>query len=124
MKESQQNKILNLLEDGEFHCTSEMAALYMVDYRRRLVDLKVKGYLFVNRRCQKHAHPMKEWKLISSPHDMKKLLVAAYIVLLVGIFYTFYLAGRSYACEKNGGVMHKNDCLLEDRWYLLNEKNV
>lgn len=74
MKTSQQNKILDLLSDNEFHCTSEMAALFMVDYRRRLVDLQRKGYQFENRRCTKHNHPMKEWKLcqtqeIASPRS-------------------------------------------------------
>lgn len=66
---SQCQKILNLLSKGTWVCTSEMAALYMVDYRRRLVDLKEKGYLFASRRCTKHPHSMKEWKLISSPTD-------------------------------------------------------
>ncbi len=66
---NQFEKILNLLSDNEFHCTSEMAALYMIDYRRRLVDLKEKGYQFENRRCTKHNHPMKEWRLKPSQSE-------------------------------------------------------
>ena len=65
MKQTQLDKILTLLEDKAWHCTREMAELYMIDYRRRLVDLKEKGYKFENRRCTKHSHPMKEWRLIS-----------------------------------------------------------
>ncbi len=64
---NQQDKILNLLSDHTYHCTSEMAALFMVDYRRRLVDLQRKGYIFENRHCTQHNHPMKEWRLINSP---------------------------------------------------------
>jgi hypothetical protein len=64
MKEPQKIIILKLLSDKGWHCTSEMSALYMVDYRRRLVDLKKDGYKFENRRCTQHHHPMKEWRLV------------------------------------------------------------
>lgn len=74
MKTSQQNKILNLLDDGAWHCTSEMAALYMVDYRRRLVDLKEKGWQLESRRCTKHPHPMKEWHILRDRLATTRLL--------------------------------------------------
>lgn len=61
---NQLDKIIELLSDNQWHCTSEMAALYMIDYRRRLVDLQRKGYKFENRRCTQHTHPMKEWRLL------------------------------------------------------------
>lgn len=68
-EETQLNKILNLLSDFKWHCTSEMAALYIVDYRRRLVDLQRKGYRFNRQQCKRHNHPMKEWQLI--PEELK-----------------------------------------------------
>lgn len=64
MKQTQLNQILTLLDDGSWHCTSQMAAMYMVDYRRRIVDLKEKGHKLESRRCTQHSHPMKEWRLL------------------------------------------------------------
>lgn len=69
---SQQNKILNLLDDLQWHCTSEMAALYMVDYRRRLVDLKEKGYQFETRRCIIRKFDLvKYWELEGAIYERK-----------------------------------------------------
>lgn len=69
---NQLNKILDKLKDGEWHCTTELAALFIIDYRRRLIDLKDKGYKFENRRCIKHSHSMKEWRLVgnSAPYQV------------------------------------------------------
>ena len=65
--ESQKQKILNLLTDSTWVCTSQMYALYMSDPRRRIVDLKKDGYILESRKCQSHDYHRggsKEWHLI------------------------------------------------------------
>ena len=67
---SQQQIILDILKDGEFHCSSEFYAQYMADPRKRLHELKTKGYELENRKCQQHDYHTggsKEWKLINYP---------------------------------------------------------
>ena len=69
--ESQKQKILNLLLDNEWSCTSAMYALYMSDPRRRIVDLKKDGYILESRKCESHDYHRggsKEWRLISLPN--------------------------------------------------------
>jgi hypothetical protein len=67
MFDSQKNKIIKLLLDGQWHCTSEFYALFMADPRRRICDLKEDGYIFEEpRRCQQHDYHRggsKEWRL-------------------------------------------------------------
>lgn len=63
---SQAQTIYNLLSDGEWHCVTEMMALYIPDYRRRLVDLRERGDRLENAKCNLHNHQsgnMKMWKL-------------------------------------------------------------
>ena len=70
---SQKQKILNLLIDREWVCTSDMYALYIADVRRRLVDLKKDGYILASRKCEQHdyhAGGSKEWHLISPPNTL------------------------------------------------------
>ncbi len=71
MKQTQHQKILNILRDGQFHCVNEFIDTYCVDYRRRLVDLKEKGFEFESRPCQnplhRHIGGSKQWKLIGEP---------------------------------------------------------
>ncbi len=66
MNQTQTNKILELLETGRWVCTSEMYAMFMSDPRRRLCDLKDKGYKLESRICQQHNYHngnSKEWRL-------------------------------------------------------------
>ena len=63
---TQANRILELLEKGDWICTSDMYRLYMADPRRRICDLKDKGYKLESRRCQQHTFHKggsKEWRL-------------------------------------------------------------
>src|SRR3990167_4745808 len=67
---SQTQKILELLNGGEWVCTSQMYALYMADPRRRLCDLRDKGYILEKRRCELHDYHRggsKMWRLVSAP---------------------------------------------------------
>lgn len=68
---TQFDKILALFDDQEWVCTSQMYALFIADPRRRICDLKDKGYVFAEPRiCQSHDYHdggSKEWKLISEP---------------------------------------------------------
>lgn len=70
---SQANRILDLLESKEWTCVTEMMALYIPDYRRRLVDLKKSGHPLEGKPCTIHNHEsknMKMWKL-SNPRPYK-----------------------------------------------------
>ena len=68
---SQHAKIINLLDDGQWHCTSEMRNLYMADPPKRICELKEKGFIFDNPRvCTKHNYHdggVKEWRLLGKP---------------------------------------------------------
>lgn len=66
MKTIQRTKILDLLRNGDWICVEDMTKLYIVDYRRRLVDIQRMGHELESRRCQQHAHHKggsKEWRL-------------------------------------------------------------
>lgn len=70
MHKLQKAKILDLLKENRWVCVSEIAQQYIVDYRRRLVDIQRMGYELESRRCTQHsfhAGGSKEWKLIGSP---------------------------------------------------------
>lgn len=76
MKTSQQQKILNLLSDNQFHCTSEMYAMYCADPRTRLCELKKKGYELECRKCKTHDYHdggSKEWRLIGQPNHVPEV---------------------------------------------------
>jgi len=73
---SQTQKILELLNGGDWVCTSQMYALFMADPRRRLCDLRDKGYVLEKERCKLHSYHKggsKMWKLVSSPSFPLKL---------------------------------------------------
>src|SRR3990167_10120827 len=64
--ESQKQKILNLLLDLQWHCTSEFYAMFIADPRRRLCTLR-EEYVLENRKCHQHNFHKgysKEWRLI------------------------------------------------------------
>ena len=64
---SQKEKILNLLQQNEWVCTSQMYALYIADVRRRICDLAQDGYELESRKCRQHdyhAGGSKEWHLV------------------------------------------------------------
>ena len=64
---SQTQKIKELLVDGDWHCVNEFIDTYCVDYRRRITDLKEKGYILDGRKCELHDFHRggsKMWRLI------------------------------------------------------------
>ncbi len=68
---TQQEIILNILQDGNWHCTNSMYASYIADPRTRLVELKKKGYELEWRWCQQHDHKRsKEWRLIQKKTEV------------------------------------------------------
>src|SRR6185436_4436638 len=70
---SQQRKILEILMDQSWHCTSEMYALYIADPRKRLNELKKQGYNLVWRWCETHKHnKSKEWMLLNAKDSPQK----------------------------------------------------
>lgn len=67
---SQSLKILSLLNSKEWVCVEDMTKLYIVDYRRRLVDIQNMGYALESRRCTQHSYHKggsKEWKIAAPP---------------------------------------------------------
>ena len=62
---TQHAKIISILDDCEWHCTSEMYRVYIADPRTRLAELK-KKFNLESRWCQTHKHEgqMKEWRLV------------------------------------------------------------
>ena len=65
MRTTQKNKIINLLDDGGWHCTSEFYAMFIADPRTIMAKLKKEG-LVLSRWCKKHPHAgsQKEWQLV------------------------------------------------------------
>ena len=73
---TQKEKILSILEDGNWHCTNEFYASYMADPRKRLHELRQK-FTLEWRWCQQHDHKKsKEWHLIG--REEKKVEVSEY----------------------------------------------
>lgn len=71
---SQHQKILDILSDGDWHCTSEMRSEYMADPPKRLQELRdEKGYLFYTPRyCTRHNYHkggVKEWRLLTKDQN-------------------------------------------------------
>ena len=67
---SQQQLILDLLKDGQWICSSQFYASFIADPRTRICELKKKGYLLENRKCEQHDYHRgfsKEWKLLDIP---------------------------------------------------------
>ena len=63
--ETQKQKILQILSDGNFHCTNEMYASYIADPRTRLCEIAKSGIELEWRWCQTHPHKKsKEWRLV------------------------------------------------------------
>ena len=49
---TQQAQILQLLNDGEPHCVVELReSLFCYDYRKRLSEIKAKGYNLISEPC-------------------------------------------------------------------------
>lgn len=66
----QKTKIIDLLKEKEWVCVETMTKLFIVDYRRRLVDIKRMGYELESRRCTQHSYHSggsKEWRLKVKP---------------------------------------------------------
>lgn len=64
---NQHTKLINLLDDGAWHCSNELRDLYIPEYRSRINELRKKGYNILDRRCLRHPHDgsMNEWRLVS-----------------------------------------------------------
>ena len=76
---SQINKIMELLKAGDWICTSQMYALYMSDPRRRLCDLREKGYILESKKCSLHDFHRggsKMWRFIQLPNDPPTLPIS------------------------------------------------
>src|SRR3990167_3354767 len=67
---SQKQIIINLLEEKEWTCTSEMYAKYMADPRKRLHEIKQMGYVLEAKKCELHNFHLggsKMWRLVAEP---------------------------------------------------------
>ena len=66
IKPSQQQRILEKLNDGNWHCSNELIDLYSVDYRSQISKLRHKGYNIVGKSCDmnhKHNSRKNKWYL-------------------------------------------------------------
>ncbi len=69
MKSSQKTKIMNLLNDNESNCTSQMYAMFISDPRTRICELKKAGHNLESRACKSHSYHdglQKEWRLVGN----------------------------------------------------------
>src|SRR3990167_2893463 len=67
---SQKSKILNILSDNQFHCVNEFIDTYCVDYRRRIKDIKDRGYILEGITCTLHNNHIggsKMWRITGYP---------------------------------------------------------
>ncbi len=72
---TQHAKILNLLDKGDWVCTSKMYAEFIADPRTRIAELKKKGYNLEWRWCKSHNYHdggSKEWRLTNHIPDYVK----------------------------------------------------
>ena len=63
---TQHETILDLLNSGNWICSSKFYAAFIADPRTRICELKKLGYILENRKCETHdyhAGGSKEWKL-------------------------------------------------------------
>jgi uncharacterized protein (DUF488 family) len=63
---SQVQRIIDVLQDGTWHCTSEFYADFMADPRRRMKDIQERGFTLESRTCESHtfhAGGSKEWRM-------------------------------------------------------------
>jgi hypothetical protein len=69
MKTSHHTKILNLLDDNNWHCGNEITNLYIKDDRKRISELNKAGYKIVGEPCDMHKHTSRVYKrrLIKAP---------------------------------------------------------
>ncbi len=66
----QKQKMIDLLKEREWVCVEDFTKLFIVDYRRRLVDIQRMGYVLESRRCIQHSYHKggsKEWKITGTP---------------------------------------------------------
>lgn len=60
---SQQELILEKLNDGQWHCSNELIDLYSVDYRSVINKLRKKGYEIIGKPCDmNHTHKSRKNK--------------------------------------------------------------
>jgi hypothetical protein len=64
---TQSQKIINLLDDNNWHCSSQFYAMFISDPRTRICELKKDGFKLENRWCESHSYHEgnpKEWRLL------------------------------------------------------------
>ena len=62
---SQQKIILEILSDGNWHCSSEFYSSFIADPRIRIFELKKSGHFLIWRWCEQHKHKKsKEWRIL------------------------------------------------------------
>jgi hypothetical protein len=66
----QREKMLTALKGNGWVCVEEFSKLFIVDYRRRLVDIQRLGYELESQRCTLHSYHKggsKMWRLMKEP---------------------------------------------------------
>ena len=64
MQLSNRKKILEILNDGNWHCTNEFYGSYIADPRTIIAKMRKDGYNLQSRWCETHKHNhSKEWRL-------------------------------------------------------------
>lgn len=67
---SHHQKILKLLSDGKWHCGNEITSLFIKDDRKRISELREKGYNIISELCDcgRHTSNIFKRKLIDKGH--------------------------------------------------------
>jgi hypothetical protein len=66
---NQHTTILNILDDAKFHCSNELRAAFVPEYRSRINELRKRGYTISKARCNLHTHKgiSQMWRKESDP---------------------------------------------------------
>ena len=68
----QKKKLIDLYQDGEWHCSTAITPLFIRDYRKRLSELNREGYTFESMKCDgrcsvNHASNVHMYRLSEKP---------------------------------------------------------
>lgn len=63
---TQQEIIISILEDSDWHCGREFMQTYVPEYRSRINEIRKKGIMIETRKCQQHDHGgnLQEWRIM------------------------------------------------------------
>jgi hypothetical protein len=53
---TQHQTILNILKDGQPHCSNELRDVFVPEYRSRINELRKQGFTIKGYRCNLHQH--------------------------------------------------------------------